>query len=108
VTGRYCEAANLRSPNAALQTLATSYGTSAAVVFTEQIGLWDVATSDHALNAGPAPAGVAMGNAAQLGMTDLYLADPQIAALINAYGVGPAKSLLPSPKRAARLELRKV
>jgi hypothetical protein len=90
-------------PTAALQTLATAYATSAAAVFTEQPGLWEVATSDHALNAGPAPTGVAMGNAAQLGMTDLYLADPQIAALISAYGGTPEPATSPMALEQVRL-----
>ena len=77
------------NPSAALQTLATSYSTSAASVFAEQPSLWaliETTSPNPALNAGPAPAGFAMASAQQLGMTDLYLADPQIAALINAYG----------------------
>ena len=91
------------NPSAALQTLATSYATNDAAVFTEQPGLWDVAISDHALNAGPAPAGVAMGNAAQLGMTDLYLADPQTAAIINAYGGTPEPATSPMALEQVRL-----
>jgi hypothetical protein len=44
-----------------------------------------------------------MGNAAQLGMTDLYLADPQIAALINAYGGKPEPATSPMALEQARL-----
>ncbi len=86
------QAAATQAPSTALQTLATAYASSPAAVFTDHPGLWELASCDAAqaaanpANAGPAPAGVAMGNASQLGMTDLYLADPQIAALIAAYG----------------------
>ncbi len=77
---------------APLQALAAQYGTNAATLLAQHPDLWAVATTDHALNAGPAPAGVAMGNASQLGMLDLYLADPQIASLVQTYGgtVAPA------------------
>ena len=79
---------------APLQTLARSYGTDAATLLAQHPGLWTLATQDHALNAGPAPAGRAMGDAGQLAMLDLYMADPQIAALIQRYGgnAAPATS----------------
>lgn len=74
----------------ALQALAASYNTDAATLLTQHPGLWSIATQDHALNAGPPPApGLAMGDAQSLGTLDLYLADPQINALIGAFG-GPA------------------
>jgi hypothetical protein len=84
--------------SAALTTLAQCYQTSCAKLFTDHPDLRALITSDPSLdgarslntgNTGPAPAGFAMASAQQLGMTDLYLADPQIAALIDAYG-GPA------------------
>jgi hypothetical protein len=65
-----------------LKALAMCYETDAATLLTQQPTLWTLATKDHALNAGPAPAGRAMGDAAQLGLLDLYMADPQIAALM--------------------------
>jgi A nuclease family of the HNH/ENDO VII superfamily with conserved AHH len=73
-------------PSAALKALATCYETDAATLLTRQPGLWTLAMKDHAPNAGPPPPGRAMGDADQLGKLDLYLADPQIAALIAAYG----------------------
>jgi hypothetical protein len=75
---------------APLQALAKSYGTDAATLLAQHPGLWTLATQDHALNAGPPPPGCAMGDAKQLGALDLYLADPQIAALIKAHGGTPA------------------
>jgi hypothetical protein len=48
--------------------------------------LQNLATQDHALNAGRPPPGRVMGDAKQIGRLDLYLADPQIAGLIKAYG----------------------
>ena len=75
---------------APLQALAAQYGGDAATVFAQHPDLWAVATTDHALNAGPPPAGRAMGDPGQLGTLDLYLADPQISALIDAYGGTPA------------------
>ncbi len=80
-------------PSAALKALATCYETDAATLLTRQPGLWTLAMTDHAPNAGPPPPGRAMGDADQLGKLDLYLADPQIAALIAAYGgtAAPAK-----------------
>ena len=82
-----------KQPGSPLQALATLYGSQdASTLLAQHPELWHIATHDHALNAGPAKAGFAMGNASQLGMTDLYLADPQINALVNAYGgsVAPA------------------
>ena len=79
-----------------LQALAGLYGSAdsadATALLARHPDLWHIATHDHALNAGPAKAGFAMGNPSQLGMTDLYLADPQISALVSAYGgsVAPA------------------
>jgi len=88
-------AAHYRAQGGApLQTLAASYGTDAATLLAQHPGIWGIATSDHAINAGPAPAGRAMGDPAQLGMLDLYMADPQVAGLIDSYGgsVAPASS----------------
>jgi hypothetical protein len=88
-------AAHYRSQaGAPLQRLAALYDTDAASLLAAHPGLWHIATSDHAINAGPARAGEAMGDAGQLGMLDLYLADPQIAALIDAHGgtAAPASS----------------
>ena len=73
------------------QRLAALYGGSdAASLLAAHPELWRIATADHALNAGPPPPGFAMADAGQLGMLDLYLADPQIAALVDAYGGTPA------------------
>jgi hypothetical protein len=81
-------------PSAALQSLAAAYNSNASELFTQKPDLWALATAAHALNAGPAPAGMAMGAAKVLAYTDLYLADPQIAALIQNFGgeAGPATS----------------
>jgi hypothetical protein len=73
-----------------LQSLATLYGTDVAGLFAQHPEIWGIATSDHAINAGPPPAGRAMGDPSQLGMLDLYMRDPQMAALIDAYGGQPA------------------
>lgn len=75
---------------APLRALAKSYGTTPAALLAQHPGLWTLAVQDHALNAGPPPPGRAMGDAARLGTLDLYLADPQIAALIKAHGGTPA------------------
>ena len=88
-------AAHYRAQGGApLQQLAASYDTDAATLLARHPDIWTVATQDHAINAGPAPAGRAMGDASQLGMLDLYMADPQVAALIASYGgsVPPASS----------------
>jgi hypothetical protein len=77
-----------------LQALARLYDTDAATLLSQHPQLWQLATQDHALNAGPPPPGRAMGDASQLGMLDLYMADPQIQGLISTYGgsVAPASS----------------
>jgi hypothetical protein len=77
--------------SASIAALAAAYSTGAADVFIAQPELWALVTSAAVqagtlgINAGPAPVvmeeGFAMASAKQLGMTDLYLADPQIAAL---------------------------
>ena len=83
-------AAHFRAQDSApLQALATLYDTDVPGLFAQHPQIWSIATADHALNAGPAPAGHAMGDPGQLGMLDLYMADPQIAALIDAYGGQP-------------------
>jgi hypothetical protein len=81
---------------APLQALADLYDTDAATLLGQQPQLWPLATQDHALNAGPPPPGHAMGDPQQLGMLDLYMADPQIQGLINSYGgsVAPATSAI--------------
>ena len=85
-----------------LQSLAALYGTDAAGLFAQHPELWGIATSDHAINAGPPPAGRAMGDPSQLGMLDLYMRDPQMAALIDAYGGQPA----PATSDIAREQVR--
>lgn len=93
VTGRTLEfdedafAAHYRAQGGApLQNLARLYDTDAGTLLARHPELWTVATHDHAINAGPPPAGRAMGDPGQLGMLDLYLADPQIAELIQTHG----------------------
>ena len=84
-------AAHYRAQGGAqLQSLAALYGTDAAGLFARHPEIWGIATADHAINAGPPPAGRAMGDPSQLGMLDLYMRDPQMAALIDAYGGQPA------------------
>lgn len=84
-------AAHYRAQGSAnLQSLASLYDTDVAGLFAKHPELWGIATSDHAINAGPPPAGRAMGDPAQLGMLDLYMQDPQMSALIDAYGGQPA------------------
>ena len=76
-----------------LQRLAAVYDPGgrgdAAALLAAHPELWGLATADHALNAGPPLPGMAMGDAGQLGMLDLYLADPQVAALVATYGGTP-------------------
>jgi hypothetical protein len=80
----------LANPNSALQTLAHhSYDTDAASLLSAHPEIWDIATRDHAINAGPAAAGHAMGNIGQLASVDFYMADPQVKALIDTYGGTP-------------------
>lgn len=84
-------AAHYRAQGGApLQALAAVYGTDAASLLARHPEIWRIATTEHALNAGPAPSGFAMGDAGLLGMVDLYLADPQIAALTTTFGGTPA------------------
>lgn len=84
-------AASYRASNGApLQAVAKLYDAGAATLLSQHPELWRIATTDHALNAGPAASGFAMGSAGQLGMVDLYLADAQIAALVDACGGKPA------------------
>lgn len=85
-----------------LQALAEVYDTDVPGVLALP-GLWQIATSAHALRAGPALAGEAMGDPAQLGMLDLYMADPQILALIDAYGGTPAAATAPIALDQVRL-----
>jgi hypothetical protein len=96
-------AAHYRAQGGAqLQGLAALYGTDSATLFAQHPEIWRIATSDHALNAGPPPAGRAMGDPGQLGMLDLYMADPQIAGLIQAYGGQPQ----PATSDIAREQVR--
>ena len=88
---------------APLQTLAASYDTDASTLLAQHPELWSIATQDHALNAGPAPVGRAMGGAAQLGMVDLYMADPQMVALIDAFGGQPEPPTSALAQEQARL-----
>ena len=75
---------------------AQSDDNSAAGFYAEHPGLLTLITSDprlggtHQPNAGPVPNGFAMACAQQLGITDLYLADPPIAARTEAIGNTPA------------------
>lgn len=101
--GKYMEfseeafAAHYRAQGGAqLQQLATLYETDVSTLMAQHPGLLNLALTDHALNAGPPPPGRAMGDPAQLGMLDLYMADPQIAELIATRGgtVPPATSAI--------------
>jgi hypothetical protein len=65
------------------------YNTDAASLLNAHPEIWGMATSQHAINAGPAQAGRAMGDPAQLAQIDLYMADPQVASLMQAYGGTP-------------------
>jgi hypothetical protein len=101
-------AAHYRSlGGASLQRLAAVYDpsgrTDAAALLAAHPELWGIATADHELNAGPAPAGFAMADAEQIGVLDLYLADPLIAALIDAYGGSPAPATGPIALEQVRL-----
>jgi hypothetical protein len=78
------------NPNSALQTLARrGYDTDAASLLNAHPEIWGMAASDHAINAGPAQAGRAMGDPGQLAQLDLYMADPQVVSLMQAYGGSP-------------------
>ncbi len=88
---------------APLAALAELYDTDTARLLAQHPEIWTLATRDHALNAGPPQPGRAMGDAAQLGMLDLYLADSQLRALIDAYGGGPVE---PATSALAREQVR--
>jgi hypothetical protein len=78
------------NPKSALQTLARrGYDTDAASLLTAHPEIWAIATGDHAINAGPAQAGRAMGDPGQLAQLDLYMADAQISALMQQFGGTP-------------------
>ncbi len=89
----------------ALQTLASLYATDVAGLLrqghVDQLVV--VATGDHAINAGPAPAGLAMGDARQLAALDLYMADPQIRELIDTYGGTAPPATDPMAREQVRL-----
>jgi hypothetical protein len=94
-TGRWFDERAFRHHYASLATtaaspgvmaLARAYGVEASAVLGRHPELLDLALSDHLLNDGPAPAGQAMGDAKELGLIDLHLADPQIRELIATYG----------------------
>jgi A nuclease family of the HNH/ENDO VII superfamily with conserved AHH len=89
-------------PGSAMTSLAALYETDATTLLTQHPGLLRLATTEHALNAGPPPPGRAMGNATQLGLLDLYRADPLVAELIDAYGGTPA----PAKGKVAQEQLR--
>ena len=73
-------------PGAGSALLAALYGTEPGALWAQQPGLWALMGAAHAANAGPAPAGVAMADARQLAMVDLYLADPLMAELRQHFG----------------------
>ncbi len=89
----------------ALQTLASLYATDVAGLLRQAHvdQLVVVATGDHAINAGPAPAGLAMGDARQLAALDLYMADPQIRELIDTYGGTAPPATDPMAREQVRL-----
>jgi hypothetical protein len=93
-------AAQASSP---LQTLAKSYDTDAAGLLRQHPEIWGIATSEHRINSGPAQAGRAMGDPGQLAMLDLYMADPQMAGLIQAYGGTPEPARSPIALEQVRL-----
>ena len=95
------------------------YDNSCACLYAEHPGLLTLITLDPRLggtrqpNVGPAHNGFAMASAQQLGITDLYLADPLIAARAEASGDTPAaasirmaleqwRQLRPQPLRPAQ------
>lgn len=75
-------------PSPALEQLGVLYGVAAETLFQQHPELWDLAQqTDRSLRAGPPPvAGVAMGDATQLGMLDLHLRDPLNQQLIQTFG----------------------
>ena len=79
-----------------LQTLAHLYDTDVGTLLARHPQLWTLAMQDHAINAGPAQPGRAMGDPSQLGTLDLYMADRQLQGLISTYGgsVAPASSAI--------------
>jgi hypothetical protein len=101
-TQHYQASSNAR-PDSALQTLARSYNTDAASLLKAHPDLWAIATSDHAINAGPAQAGRAMGSLQMLAPIEMMLADPQNAALIKAYGGSPEPATSPIALEQVRL-----
>ena len=86
-----------------LQSLAALYDTDVAGLFARHPEIWGLATSDHAINAGPPPAGRAMGDPGQLALLDLYMRDPQMAALIDAYGGQPAPATSEMARELVRI-----
>jgi DNA/RNA non-specific endonuclease len=89
-------------PGSALTSLAALYEADATTLLTKHPELLTLATTAHAPNAGPAPPGRAMVNAEQIGLLDLYRADPLVAELISAYGGTSA----PAKGRVAQEQLR--
>ena len=73
-----------------------------AVVRAQLIDL-AAATGSQVTNAGPAPAGRAMGDAAQLAQLDQYLAQPQIRELIELYGGAPPAATSDLAREQVRL-----
>jgi hypothetical protein len=66
--------------------LAALYGSEPTALWARQPALWALMGTPHVANAGPAPAGVAMADARQLALVDLYLADPLMADLRQQFG----------------------
>jgi hypothetical protein len=101
---QHYQAQSFTNPNSALQTLAwRSYDTDAAGLLNAHPELWDIALTDHAINAGPAQAGRAMGGIQMLAPIEMMLADPQNAALIKAYGGSPEPATSPIALEQVRL-----
>jgi Contact-dependent growth inhibition CdiA C-terminal domain len=101
---QHYQAQAFANPNSALQTLAwRGYDTDAASLLNAHPEIWGMATSDHAINAGPAQAGRAMGSIQMLAPIEMTLADPQNAALIKAYGGSPEPATSPVALEQVRL-----
>ncbi len=85
--------------------LANLYGASAMNGLDADVRaqLVDLIAGPHAINAGPAPAGRAMGDAAQLAQVDRYLAQPQIRELIDLYGGAPRAATSDLAREQVRL-----
>jgi Tuberculosis necrotizing toxin len=100
---QYYQAESNARPDSALQTLARNYNTDAASLLSQHPEMWAIATSDHAIDAGPAQAGRAMGSLQMLAPIEMTLADPQNAALIKAYGGTPEPATSPIALEQVRI-----